>query len=165
MAASAASRSLNIISTTTKGRGVVTWQESMGPQTGSMAARISAAVVPSAKFRPTTTNGPESGFEIPLMEMVSLFRMIACPFAGSRALARRCSSANCLFADFDFRLFVEELCPSSQASANPYSWRIFFFFFQTLFLTLAVVILLARSLWTAAGPVGAFPGRRFLPRI
>lgn len=48
-------------------------QLSIGPVEGSRADWISAAVVPGAKFLPTTMNGPDA----PLMDRL-LFRLLAC---------------------------------------------------------------------------------------
>ena len=61
---------------------MITRQLSMGPETGSSADWISAAVVPGAKLLPTTMKGPEA----PLMDRsLPGLRIIACPWPDSRA--------------------------------------------------------------------------------
>lgn len=50
----------NANSAVTEGRGEVTRQVSIGPEIGSIADWISAAVVPGAKLLPITTKGPEA---------------------------------------------------------------------------------------------------------
>lgn len=65
MAFSAADFSSNASSAVTVGCCDVTQQLRICPEMGSMAAWISAAVVPGAKLLPTTTKGPEPA---PLME-------------------------------------------------------------------------------------------------
>lgn len=45
----------------------IIWQLSMGPVMGSRADWMSAAVVPGAKFLPTTKNGPEAPLIVMLL--------------------------------------------------------------------------------------------------
>jgi hypothetical protein len=75
----------------------MTRQLSIGPEVGSRADWMSAAVVPRAKLLPTTTNGPEA----PLMDRPPLgSRIVAWAFPVSSAVRRRSALCCFLFADF-----------------------------------------------------------------
>ena len=83
---SAVHLSAKAISAVTDGLCEITRQLNTGPEVGSRADWMSAAVVPGAKLLPTTTKGPEA----PLMDRPGLgLWMVACPLPDSRAANRR----------------------------------------------------------------------------
>lgn len=81
--------SANANSAVTAGWCETTRQLNIGPETGSMAAWMSAAIVPGAKLLPTTMNGPEA----PLIDKPPLsLRTVACPlvlFNADKSCSRR----------------------------------------------------------------------------